>query len=54
MTVKDEWRYATVEYGVQCVQIVGIKWMQIYSVHSYIELYGQGGESLNCNHFVMN
>ena len=24
---KDEWRFATVEYGGQCVTMAGMKWM---------------------------
>ena len=25
--VKDEWRYATMEYGGQCVTMAGMRWM---------------------------
>ena len=33
---KDEWRFATVEYGGQCVQtMAGMKWMQMLSVDSW-------------------
>ena len=34
---KDEWRFATMEYGGQCVQIMaGMKWMLVSSVNSWI------------------
>ena len=29
---KDEWRFATIEYGGQCVTMAGMKWMQALSV----------------------
>ena len=29
---KDEWRFATMEYGGQCVTMAGMKWMQMLSV----------------------
>ena len=31
---KDEWRFATMEYGGQCVTMAGMKWMQMLSVLS--------------------
>ena len=31
---KDEWRFATTEYGGQCVTMAGMKWMQMLSVLS--------------------
>ena len=31
---KDEWRFATMEYGGQCVTMAGIKWMQMLFVDS--------------------
>ena len=34
---KDEWRFATMEYGEQCAQImVGIKWMLTWSANSWV------------------
>ena len=32
---KDEWRFATVEYGGQCVTIAGMKWMLMWSANSW-------------------
>ena len=32
MTEKDMWRFATVDYGGQCVTMAGMKWMQVLSV----------------------
>ena len=29
---KDEWRFATMEYGGQCVTMAGIKWTQMSCV----------------------
>ena len=34
MKEKDEWRFATIEYGGQCVTMAGMKWMQVLSVLS--------------------
>ena len=34
MREKDEWRFATMEYGGQCVTTAGMKWMQLLSVLS--------------------
>ena len=34
MKEKDEWRFATMEYGGQCVTMAGMKWMQLLSVLS--------------------
>ena len=34
MREKDEWRFATTEYGGQCVTMAGMKWMQMLSVFS--------------------
>ena len=34
MREKDEWRFAIVEYGGQCVTTTGIKWMQMSSAAS--------------------
>ena len=34
MREKDEWRFATMEYGGQCVTMAGMKWMQMLSVLS--------------------
>ena len=34
MREKDEWRFATMEYGGQCVTMAGMKWMQVWSVLS--------------------
>ena len=34
MRKKDEWRFATMEYGGQCVTMAGMKWMQMWSVES--------------------
>ena len=31
---KDEWSFATTEYGGQCVTMAGMKWMQMLSVLS--------------------
>ena len=31
---KDEWRFATMEYGGQCATMAGIKWMQLSSANS--------------------
>ena len=31
---KDEWRFATIEYGEQYVTMAGMKWMQVLSVLS--------------------
>ena len=28
---KDEWRFATIECGGQCVTMAGIRWMQMLS-----------------------
>ena len=40
---EDEWRFATMEYGGQCVTMAGIKWMQMSSTNSLVltikELY---------------
>ena len=40
---KDEWRFATTEYGGQCVTTAGIKWMLMLSANSWVlaikELY---------------
>ena len=33
--MKGEWRFATMEYGVPCVQMVGINWMQLLFVNSW-------------------
>ena len=35
MREKDELRYATMEYGGQCVTIAGMKWMQVWSVFNW-------------------
>ena len=32
MREKDEWRFATIECGGQCVMMDGMKWMQVLSV----------------------
>ena len=32
---KDEWRYATVEYGGLCVTMAGMKWMLTLSADSW-------------------
>ena len=34
MREKDKWRFATMEYGGQCVTMAGMKWMQTLSVLS--------------------
>ena len=34
MKEKDEWRFATMDYGGQCVTMAGMKWMQMLSVLS--------------------
>ena len=34
MREKEEWRFATMEYGGQCVTMAGIKWTQVLSVVS--------------------
>ena len=34
MREKEEWRFATMEYGGQCVTMAGIKSMQLLSVDS--------------------
>ena len=36
MREKDEWRFATVEYGGQCVTLAGMRWMQALSVVSLV------------------
>ena len=40
---KDEWRFATMEYGGQCVTMAGIKWMHMLSADNWVlaikELY---------------
>ena len=33
---KDEWRFATMEYGGQCVTTAGIKWMLMSSADSWV------------------
>ena len=33
---EDEWRFATMEYGGQCVTMAGIKWMQVSSANSLV------------------
>ena len=33
---KDEWRFATMEYGGQCVTMAGIKWMLILSANNWV------------------
>ena len=30
---KDEWRFATMEYGGQCVTMAGMKWMPVEYNH---------------------
>ena len=35
MREKDEWRFATMEYGGQCVTTAGTRWMQVWSVQSW-------------------
>ena len=37
---KDEWRFATMEYGGQCVTMAGMKWMLMLSVLS-LDMDGQ-------------
>ena len=32
---KDEWRYATMEYGGQCVMMAGMRWMPMSSANSW-------------------
>ena len=32
---KDEWRYATMEYGGQCVTMAGMRWMLMLSASSW-------------------
>ena len=32
---KDEWRYAIVEYGGQCVTMGGMKWMLMLSANNW-------------------
>ena len=32
---KDEWRFATMEYGGQCVTMAGIKWMLMLSANNW-------------------
>ena len=32
---KDEWRFATMEYGGQCVTMAGINWMLILSAENW-------------------
>ena len=34
MREKDEWRFATMEYGGQCVTTAGTRWMLVWSVQS--------------------
>ena len=34
MREKEEWRFATMEYGGQCVTMAGIKWTQTLFVDS--------------------
>ena len=34
MREKDEWRFATMKYGGQCVTMAGMKWMLMLSVLS--------------------
>jgi hypothetical protein len=40
---KDEWRFATMEYGRQCVTMAGMKWMLMSSANRWVsaikELY---------------
>ena len=33
---KDEWRYATMEYGGQCVTMAGMRWMLTLSANSLV------------------
>ena len=33
---KDEWRFAIMEYGGQCVTMAGIKWMLISSANNWV------------------
>ena len=35
MREKDEWRFATMEYGGQCVTTAGTRWMLVWSVQSW-------------------
>ena len=35
MREKDEWRFATIEYGGQCVTTAGTRWMLVWSVQSW-------------------
>ena len=35
MREKDEWRFATMEYGGQCVTTAGTRWMLVWSAHSW-------------------
>ena len=35
MREKDEWRFATMEYGGQCVTMAGIKWMLMSSANNW-------------------
>ena len=34
MKENDEWRFATMEYGGQCVTMAGMRWMLMWSVIS--------------------
>ena len=34
MREKEEWRFATMEYGEQCVTMAGIKWTQVLCANS--------------------
>ena len=36
MREKDEWRFATVVYGGQCVTMAGMKWMLMLSADSLV------------------
>ena len=36
MREKDKWRFATMEYGGQCVTMAGIKWMLMSSVNNWV------------------
>ena len=33
---KDEWKFATMEYGGQCVTMAGIKWMPMLSANNWV------------------
>ena len=35
MREKDEWRFATMEYGGQCVTTAGTRWTLVWSVQSW-------------------